>query len=395
MISPAFATVDQPARVRDQRGFALIAVTLLLLLGLTLGAGSVLVSTLDLRATAHFDTGNRAFGAAEAGVLHALSTMNEVGVIDFQQDVVNRWGVMYGAARKTMPNMATLSYEIAIAADPGDPVNRGILTATGYAPLQGLRTIRVNIGKDNFGGTPGAIYLAADAVTSQFTGNAFNVDGNDHDMFGARVPGGPVKPGISTRNDAVTNNVVNSLNNTQKDNVEGLAFSLNPLKPSVLTTGGPSVGDLDQITSHLLGLPANVITTSQKSFNGNDVFGTRTAPQVTHMTNADVRLNGNASGAGILIVDGSLTINGTLDFIGWIIVRGDTIINSTGDADDDTIVLGNANVFGSLWTGHLKIKVGGSAIVNYCDACLRLIDNVGGNANLVPRTMRITSWQEL
>lgn len=379
----------------DQRGFALVAVTLLLLLGLAMGAGSVAFSTLDLRATSHFDTGNRAFAAAEAGLVHALGTMNTIGVIRFEQDVVKRWETMYGPALKAMPSNATLSYEATVAADPADPDNRGTITATGFAPRRGSRTLRVGIAKGSFGGTPGAIYLAADAVSSQFTGNAFNVDGNDHDQFGAPVPGGVTKPGISTRNDDVTGDVVDSLSNTQKDNVKGLGFSLSPLTPSVLTTGGPDLNDLDQIVNYLLSLSSALVTTGQKNFNGNDVFGTIAAPRITHMTDSDVRLNGNASGAGVLIVDGSLTINGTLDFVGWIIVRGDTIINTTGDALDDTVVLGNANVFGSLWTGHLKIKVGGSAIVNYCDACLRLIDNVGGATNVVPRPMRITSWQEL
>src|SRR4029453_3138626 len=97
--------------------------------------------------------------------------------------------------------------------------------------------------------------------------------------------------------------------------------------------GGPSVDDLDQIVNHLLSLPG-VETTNEKNFNGNDVFGTVASPKVTHMTRNDVSLNGNATGAGILIADGSITINGTLDFIGWIIVRGATVINATGDTDD-------------------------------------------------------------
>ena len=90
-------SLAQSLLARDQRGFAMVAVTLLLLLGLTIGAGSVAFSTLDLQATSHFDTGNRAFAAAEAGLMHALGTMNTVGVIRFDQDVVNRWGTMYGA----------------------------------------------------------------------------------------------------------------------------------------------------------------------------------------------------------------------------------------------------------------------------------------------------------
>lgn len=378
----------------NQRGFALPAVFLALLTLFMLGTAGVVYSTLDLRATSHFDTGNRAFFAAEAGLMHALSTMNTVGVIDFQQDIVAKWGQRFGSATKTMPSDAKTSYQITVAADAADPVNRGTITATGNAALQGKRTLVVSLAKGGFSGSPGAIYLASDNVISQFSGNAFDVDGNDYDLNNQPVAGGVVKPGISTRNDTVTDGVTNTLNDAQKDNVKGLGFSADPLKPSVLTTGGPSVDDLDGIVNHLLALPGGV-TTNQENFNGNDVFGTIASPQVTHMTANEVKLNGHASGAGVLIVDGSLTINGTLDFWGWIIVRGDTVINATGSSDDDTTLVGNASIFGSLWTGHLNIKVGGSAVAHYCTECMSLVDRIGGGNNAVPRPMRVVSWQEV
>jgi hypothetical protein len=385
---------SRPRRRRDQRGFALPAVFLALLTLFMLGTSGVVYSTLDLRATSHYDTGNRAFFAAEAGLMRALNTMNEIGVINFQQDMVAKWGQRYGAALKTMPSDPQTSYEITVAADAANPANRGTITSTGRAALGGRRSLIVTVAKSNVSGSPGAIYLAADNVTSQFTGNAFAVDGNDHDMDGDLVPGGPVKPGISTRNETVSNGVTNSLNNIQKDNVQGLGFSTNPLTPSVLPTGGPDINDLDAIVNHLMSLPG-VVTTSQTNFNGNDVFGTVAAPRVTRMTASDVKLNGNASGAGVLIVDGSLTISGTLDFIGWIIVRGDTIINAVGDSGDDTTLIGNATIYGSLWTGHLNIKVGGSAIAYYCNECMNLVDTMAAGSNVVPRPMRVVSWQEV
>jgi hypothetical protein len=379
----------------NQQGYALLSVTMVLLITLMLGAASVLYTSLDLRSSAHYDTGNRAFAAAEAGVLHALGTINTTGVIRFDQDIVNRWSSLYGSATKAIPSLPTLTYTVSVAADPAQPAHAGTLTVTGYAPLGARRSITVSLAKSGFSGSPGALYLAADAnVDSQFSGNAFAVDGNDHNLTDDLVPGGPVMPGISTRNDAVSDEVINSLNNQQKDNVKGLGFSADPLKPSVLPTGGPSVDDLDQIVNHLLSLPG-VETTNEKNFNGNDVFGTVASPKVTHMTRNDVSLNGNATGAGILIADGSITINGTLDFIGWIIVRGATVINATGDTDDTTQVTGNATIVGSLWTGALNIQVGGSAIIDYCDACLRLVDNMDNANGSLPKPMQVVSWGEV
>ncbi len=382
-------------RSRDERGFALMSTLLLLLLLLTMGAAALYYSTLDLRSTAHYETGNQAFYAAESGLMHALSSINLVGVVNFKTDMADRWSQVYGASQKSMPGYANIRYQVTSTASATDPVNSGIVTAVGLSPLEGRRVLRVTLTKGTFGGARGAIYLAADSVSSTFRGNAFAVDGNNYGVNGNLANDGISVPGISTRNDSVTNRVTGSLSSQQMDNVQGEGFSSDPLKPSVLTTGGPGVDDLDQIVSNVLGNPTTV-TTGQRKFNGNAAFGSVSSPQITHMTNSDVQLNGNAQGAGILVVDGSLTINGTLDFVGWIIVRGDTVINSTASTDDDTVVLGNATILGSLWTGHLTVTVGGSAVIDYCDSCLRLADQTGGaNVENIPRPMRIVSWQEV
>lgn len=383
---------SRASRLRSQAGYALLSVCLVLMVLLTLGMASTFYTTLDLRSTAHYDTGNSAFSAAEAGLLHALSTINAVGVQQFKRDVVDRWGTLYGSASKSIPSMSSLRYEVSVAADAANPNTTGTVTVTGLAPLQARRSIVVTLNRGGFNGAPGAIYLAADDIASEFVGNAFDVDGNDHNVSGDPVVGGPVKPGISTRDESVNGDVIDSLSDIQKDNVKGLGFSASPLSPSVLPTGGPSVDDLDQIVNHLLSLPG-AVTTGQKNFNGNDTFGSLGSPQITYMTDHDVRFNGNASGAGILIADGSITISGSLDFVGWIIVRGATVVNSS--ISDSTTVLGNATILGSLWTGDLTIRVGGSAIVNYCDACIRLVDDMDGANGTVPRPMQVVSWREV
>ncbi|MFQ5665055.1 MAG: PilX N-terminal domain-containing pilus assembly protein [Candidatus Binatia bacterium] len=393
------ALTPQRRFVRDQDGCALVASLLLLVLLLTLAGAVLLLSTLDLRSTSHYRTGNQALFAAESGLLHALSTMNERGVQSFEEvAAAQTWNGLYGPSLKTIPNYPQFSYKVGVAADAADPVNRGSITVTGSAPLQAERVVRIALVRSNAGGLPGALYLSADTIDSAtFQGNAFGIDGNDHTVLGDANPSGPLKPGIATRNDGVAGTVTNSLSNQQKDNVQGLGFSLDPLTPSVRATGGPTVNDLDQILASILANAPGAVTSSQSAFNGNDTFGTLAAPQVTHLTDPNVRLNGNATGAGVLIVDGSLTVSGDLNFVGWIIVRGDTVINVTGNADDGTIVLGNATIRGALWTGHLQVQVGGSAIIDYCDACLRLVaDSASGNLiGNVPRPMSVVSWQEL
>lgn len=383
-------------RCQSEAGFTLMSVTLVLLLLTTLGVASTLYTVLDLRATNHYNTGNRAFDAAEAGLLRALNTINTTGVINFQQDIANRWSTLFGSGAQTLPGQPTMSYQVIVGVDTTDPARKGSLAVTGRAPLSARRSLVATLARGGYNGAPGAIYLAADAgVATEFSGNAFEVDGNDHNILGQLVPTGPVKPGISTRNETVNNAVTGSLNASQKDNVQGLGFTLSPLTPSVLPSGGPSVDDLEQIINHLMSIPgATYQTINDHNINGNQTFGEVSSPQVTRLTDDDVRVNGNAQGAGILIVDGSITINGTLDFIGWIIVRGSTTINPS--VDDETTVLGNATILGSLWTGDLDVKVGGSAIVDYCDTCLQMVDNMNSsNGGALPQPMQVTSWGEV
>jgi len=379
---------------RDERGFAMAGLLLVVMILAVVSSFSVVHTSLDTRSTAHYNTGNRAFYAAESGLMRALNSINGPKVIDFQADIVGRWAELLGSGAFGMPSDGQSGYSITVQADAANPRDRGVITAVGTGPLLARRTIRVTVGKSGFWGAPGTIHIAADGgVSSQFTGNAFEVDGNNHDRFGTLTGDGSQVPGISTRTGDIANSVASSLNNQQKDNVRGTGFSNSPLTPSVIPAGGPGVDDLDAFVADLLTNPS-LFQTNTKKFNGNDTFGTLANPQVTYMTNANVTLNGNAQGAGILIADGSIKINGTLDFTGLMIVRGDTVINYTGSATDDTIVLGNATILGSLWTGNLQIKVGGSAIVDYCNECLQLVDEIQGQSGLIPRPMSILAWGE-
>ncbi len=378
---------------KNQIGFALPSTLMLLLLLVTMGAAAALYAGLEFRSMNHFQTGNQALYAAEAGALRAVNAMNQSGVTHFANDVVTRWSTLFAPSLQSLAGYPQFTFTAEVEADPTNPADRGWITATGWAPYNARRIVRIGVRRGPIGRGIGAIYLAADSVTPRFSGNAFDIDGNNHDPYGNLVAG-TVAPGIATRNDNVSTAVKSALNTQQKDNVRGAEFSLDPLNPSVVTTGGPDWSDLNRIVNTILTDP-RVVRDSRSRINGNVTFGTLQSPQITHMTASDVTIhaNGNASGAGILIVDGSLTINGNLNFVGWIIVRGSTVISGPS-SDDETSVLGNATVMGSLWTAHMVIRVGGSAIVGFCESCLNLVVPPSGGGYM-PKAMMITSWQEV
>jgi hypothetical protein len=244
-------------------------------------------------------------------------------------------------------------------------------------------TVVAQVMRSNIPSTaPGAIYLAADSTTnSTFNGNAFAVDGNDHNYTGGAGPAPPV-PGISTRNATNTSETAGSLSSGQKDNVLGLGFSVGPpMVPSVATSpAAPTVDQLDAIAAGILALPRGPDQTGS-SVNGNVTFGTAAAPQITHFPGASgvtIKGSGNASGAGILIIDGDLTIQGSFSFKGLVIVRGKTLVTTS----DETTVTGNATLYGSIWTNDVNLSVGGSAIVYYSTQALGLANQVGGGGAL-------------
>jgi hypothetical protein len=374
--------------IENQRGVAILSIFLLLLLLASLGTATLLFSGMDLRSTSHYTTGRQAFFAAEAGVLHALGTINGRGVQDFSVDIVPaaQWTRLYGTSTKTLPSDPAGAYAVTVTADAADPANRGRITTVGTAPLQARRVLTVTLRKGILG-SQGALYMANDNVQPEFGArDQFEIDGNDHNLDMSLNPSGPVRPGVATRNDDVTDLAKATLSDPQKLKVKGQGFSLDPLDPSVMTTGGPDVTDLEQLVDHILSQPGVVEENRQTITHGE--FGTLAAPQITHMTSSRTKLEGSFTGVGILIADGDFEIQGEANFIGWMIIRGATILTS------DTEVAGNSTILGSLWTGDLLVQVGGSAIIDYCEACMQLIDGIGLGNN-VPRVMTVSSWQEV
>jgi hypothetical protein len=381
--------MKEPQRApHGETGFALFTTFLALMVLFTLGFTSLMISGLEVRSTNHYKTGNQSFFSSEAGIVHAISTINARGVIEFNNDIANstQWTRLFGSAVKSMDDGS--SYQIVVTSDPASPTTKGILTGFGFSKLDSRRVLRVNL-KKGIRADPGALYMAADVVDPDFGArDQFLIDGNDYKSNLALNPGGPLRPGIATRNDTVTNDTIAELSDPQKLRVQGLDFSTSPLMPSVKTVGGPDNTDLDQIISYILS--HNPVVTDGGSSFANATFGTLAAPQVTHLTNKNVNLNGSMSGVGILIADGEVTINGDANFIGWILVRGKTIVAPNGETDVD----GNATIAGSLWTGDVEVHVGGAAIIAYCSECLALADGVG-NGNNFPKRMNVVSWREI
>ncbi len=367
-----------------------------LMVFIVLAATSSLIASSDVRATRDARGGSQAHFVAEAAIAEGLQRVNAAGVVNFQNDVVGQWATTWGStAPRGFGPVSGYTYTVTPVASATDPSNAGQLIATANGRESVHNVVVANVVRSDIPSTaPGAVYLATDQPTdTTFQGNAFAIDGNDHNYSGGAGPAPPV-PGISTRNDSNRQEALSSLNSLQRDNVQGLGFSWGPpISASVSTSpAAPSIAQMDQIINDLLAR-AGVVNYGSNNINGNNTFGSASSPQITHFTNpggVTIKGNGNASGAGIMIVEGDLTIQGSLDFKGLILVRGFTNVQNDPSMTD---VTGNATIYGSLWTQDVNLTVGGSAVVNYSTQALALANEVPGT-HALPSPLKVTSMAD-
>src|SRR5947199_467986 len=283
-------------RRRHQRGMALVMALFTMTTLMLVTTAGLLVGAADIRATRNYRGAVQVHFAAESGISEALQLVNGVGVVNLQNDVADQWTNIWGGAPHTFAPLGGFSLTVTtVALD----ANTGRLTSTATGPEGVRNTVVATVVRSNApSGSPGAVYLATDSPTNAtFDGNAFAVDGNDHNYTGGAGPGAPV-PGISTRNDTNTQETLNSLSTGQKDNVTGYGYSNGPpIVPSVKTSpAAPSTTLLNQMINDLLARPRPPDNNTTQ-INGNATIGTTAAPQITHFTGGSltIKTNGNAS----------------------------------------------------------------------------------------------------
>jgi hypothetical protein len=418
-VDPWISTrTPQRSVAANEYGFTMLSALLLLLLTLTLGSATLLYTLLDVKSTQHYKTGNQAFGAAEAGVLDVINTIDTIRVVNFQTDVVNS-GII-STALKSITGFPSVSYQVTSLVSGANPATDGILTVTGNAPLSAQRVLNVGLKRGGLSGFPGALHLSNDNAVGSFAGNSMTIDGNNWTLTDLAnnvavednsvcVPAGSCpRPAISTRNDTVTTEVVTDL--AGLGTITGLGSP-----PSVFTTSAASTVDLLRFVSDILtanGAPNGCTGHSgnndfwvpggngptgvhcvplTKGNQGNhttpDFWGTLASPQVTDVTDTTARLAGGSYGAGILIFEGDVNFQGNFTFCGWVLFKNPSANGIT--------VGGNPTIYGTVWTPLPAFTGGGSITVKYSQSCMIEADNAGGNPNgNVPRPLVITSWAD-
>src|ERR1043166_8029563 len=91
-------------------------------------AASLLVGSSDIRATRGYRGSTQAHFVAESGIAQALQTANKangIGVVDYQADVYNAWGTMFGASARNFAPLGGFSYTVTALLDNTNPTQAG------------------------------------------------------------------------------------------------------------------------------------------------------------------------------------------------------------------------------------------------------------------------------
>jgi hypothetical protein len=379
-------------RRRREGGFALVF-AIFTIAALLLAISSAMVTgASNGRAATNYRAASQVRFVAESGLTDAIANINGTGVINYQTDIVGTWSTRFGTGTKTFA--AIPGYLYAVTTTVGANVqNNGILVSTATGP-DGAKNVAVaRLARSNNPSTaPGVIYLATDGSTdSSFSGDAFVVDGNDHNYTGGAGPGGAV-PGITTRNATNSTEAITSLASGELDNVQGLGYQAGPpVVPSIGTsTSAPTVAQMNQFITDVEALAGQ--SCKCNTYNNGCIqktenvaacqTGSDSAPKVTWFdSGTTIPYNGSLTGDGVLIFEGDLNVNGTINYKGLLLVKGKLTID------------GNATIYGSVWAQGVTLTVGGSAIVFYSTQALQLANSVAPSGAIMT-PMTITSMAD-
>ena len=175
-----------------EKGIALVIAVFTIAALLVAITGALVTSSANSKAAWNYKAASQAHFVAESGISHALQTINAIGAVNYNNEIVQNWSTMFGTAAKTFnpsnpndgsgPGVSGYTYTVTNTAG-AIPASSGRLVATATQRdssnnIIATNTVVANIVRDNNPSTaPGAIYLATDSNSNAtFTGNSFAVE---------------------------------------------------------------------------------------------------------------------------------------------------------------------------------------------------------------------------
>lgn len=339
-----------------QEGMALIVSLSLMAMALLVGVSSMQTSRMEETAAGSNRAAANARMAAEFGASEQLEAISSAVLSDYPTcDATLDFGNTT-SVDNSQDQTAVYSYEICSDFDK----NVVVVTSKGVAgDVSRVVQVQMNIQSVESDFTTLAAINFASQVSSfeAPSSNSFGVEGLIDDKFE-----GGVLPAITTNGQE--SYIKSQIGGDRIDNYNGGISD--EIGNSILADANDFfefVEDL-KIYAESIGRGFDSISTTG---NSKTNLGSSGNPMVTYVR-GDMSMQGNASGAGVLIVDGDYGTSGTPYFEGLVIVLGDTFGISGG---------GNGGLSGALISAPMEDSVDGGKQFSSTD----VETNGGGNAD--------------
>jgi hypothetical protein len=359
------------AALKNDRGIALIVTIMVMALLLSITGSGLLFSAINLKTTSSFKRGSNALYVADAGIRHALAVISAGTTFDYSTSTE--------VASGSLGTNYTYTVTAVNDSTSSGGNTRAILTSTAVDANGTKRVVEAYVDRSTKYGFGATSMPGSDAATTEtnFSGDAFSINGNDYCGAAPAVPGISVTdPDLATE---ITNDSTSDggLDSGQMDNVIGDGGT-----PSVKSMAG-----LDMTVSEIAdAFLANSHVDLDGGIYSSGTWGTSDAPVVTQI-NGDAQIQGTVEGYGVLIIDGALDVAGNFTFHGLVIARGDIEVQFSG----------NAGIYGSLMIDEsitqdagYEFDVRGNANIQYDSCALAAADSWV----TLPKAAKLIAWQE-
>lgn len=365
-----------------QRGAALLAALILIMILLPLGAYVILQCRTDLLLERNFRAELEAFYAAEAGLEHALAEI-EPGQ-SFDDVLAGPDGIPGTADDGMFPfregtaaafTSAPLGYDVRLSLTAG---NLLAIISSGSGRQGATKVVAGLAARSPWPFTPAALYSGGDIRRLDLGSGRLLLSGVDHLLSDAPAnpTGGAAAVAALAGPDAAAEAALR----------EQLPAAL---AGQLLGAGGaPSIATSRSlpVQTYATRLAAQQASVRLGALTVGDttVLGTPRTPQIS-VVDGDVDVAGWLGGYGVLIVQGALHVSGTFEFTGLVIVLNSMLCESSS----------NMLITGALWQGSMPnadIELRSSGAVVYSRAALAAAD--AAVPGLLPHAVILTGWRE-
>jgi Tfp pilus assembly protein PilX len=418
---------------RNERGTVLPVTLMIVLLLTTLAVAVTSLGMSEPQIAHNLSDSARARAVAEAGLEAAYLQVVNAATFTALISSAPSGGEVALATNATLPGLTAAhgTYSVLVRNDyrngdnlitgvakeasaTADTNNRLILVATGTAG-NATRTVQVMVKRTSLPPSPAALSFPGNDANTYFSADDFEVNGNDTNVNGTAGSCAAVY-GISTVGTSNETVVQNSLSSAQKNNVKGKkqvtsgqAYGDNVIAPDATLTSAvvaafvkdaKLAADVSLYSPSPSGLAYSSIGSSCSSnWASQTCWGTSDKPKIVYIKGdpdptsafSALNLSGTVTGHGILIIeDGDLKVTGNFTWHGLVIVTGQWVglglMGSTSGTDQTVYgaVISNETSTDPLYEG-----------VVYADAKIRYSCEGLNRAKSSRRLVTMSSWQEV